>query len=83
MRNLIVTSTTKNPYLNQAIEYYLLTELQGYESILFLWINTPCAFIGRNQNPWKELDLKFMDEHKIPLLRRKSGGGTVYHDEGI
>jgi len=82
MKNLIITSTSRDPFINQAIEYYLLTETQGYEQILYLWVNSPCVFVGRNQNPWKEVNLDYLSKCKYPVLRRKSGGGTVYHDEG-
>lgn len=82
MQTLIICSDQYDPYLNQAIEHYLLTEVTEYKRIYFLWVNYPCAFIGRNQNPWKELKLKKMDNDGLPFLRRKSGGGTVYHDRG-
>jgi lipoate-protein ligase A len=38
--------------------------------------------IGRNQNPFNEINMKYAKEHHIPILRRISGGGTVYHDLG-
>lgn len=31
------------------------------------------------QNPWKEIDLHRLRDLDIPFVRRKSGGGTVYH----
>ena len=46
--------------------------------------------IGRNQNPWLEADLRVVGqrgkgangkEGAIQLVRRRSGGGTVFHDE--
>lgn len=33
----------------------------------------------RSQNPWKELNIAAMRQSGIPLVRRRSGGGTVYH----
>jgi lipoate-protein ligase A len=38
--------------------------------------------IGKNQNPWKEVNLAELHDRSVQLARRVSGGGTVYHDEG-
>lgn len=37
------------------------------------------AFFRPSQNPWKEINLAKLRELGIPFVRRKSGGGTVYH----
>jgi lipoate-protein ligase A len=48
-------------------------------NVLLLYRNSSCVIIGRNHNPWIEANF---NELRIPLIRRKSGGGTVYHDLG-
>lgn len=35
--------------------------------------------LSHMQNPWRECNLKLMKHCHIPLVRRKSGGGAVYH----
>ena len=44
-----------------------------------LYRDDPCVVIGRNQNPWKEVNLQAAEAAGIPFIRRRSGGGTVYH----
>ncbi len=53
-----------------------------YKRMLFLWRNKECVVIGRNQIPWVECDVAECHRLGIPILRRFSGGGTVYHDDG-
>ncbi|AXA33849.1 lipoate--protein ligase [Francisella adeliensis] len=78
----IYVSLSNNVYFNLALENWLFLEQLKDEKILFLWQNAPCVVIGRAQNPWLECNLKAMDKDNIPVVRRQSGGGTVYHDYG-
>lgn len=45
--------------------------------MLLFYRNRPTVVIGRNQNPFSQVNLSHID-----FLRRYSGGGTVYHDLG-
>lgn len=49
---------------------------------LLFYVNGPAIVVGKNQNPWRECDVASLRREGIPLGRRISGGGTVYHDEG-
>lgn len=82
MRKGIFISGTHNPYDNQSMETYLFNERKEYDLLLMIYINNPCVVIGRNQNPWKEINTQVAKEKNISVLRRVSGGGTVYHDLG-
>ena len=88
----IWTSRSQDPFLNLSIEHYLLQNTPKDSVVLFLYINKPCVVIGRNQNPWLEADLRIVGQSPrsgtnvekggvVQLVRRRSGGGTVFHDE--
>jgi lipoate-protein ligase A len=79
---LIVESQSLDVYRNLAIEEYLMDQVVDRGSILFLWRSDQAVVIGKNQNPWRECRLDLMRSKGVPLARRISGGGAVYHDEG-
>ncbi|KAJ5224115.1 hypothetical protein N7468_008657 [Penicillium chermesinum] len=90
-RHQIYQSVSTDPYVNLSIEHFLLENAPADSSILFLYINKPCVVIGRNQNPWLETDLRALYNDRRPTtsdsdaalyVRRRSGGGAVFHDEG-
>ena len=47
-----------------------------------VWVNARAVVIGRSQAIAAEVDLEAADRLKIPVLRRISGGGAVYHHPG-
>ena len=76
----LIVSDTYSPSFNLATEEYLLTE--RHDDILFFYINTKSVIIGRNQNAYAEVNMPFCKQEGIDMIRRLSGGGAVYHDEG-
>ena len=78
----VLISETYDPWFNLATEDYIFREMDPDHHILFLWRNDNTVVIGRYQNPWAECDIRKMDEDKVKLARRQSGGGAVFHDPG-
>lgn len=72
-----------NPYINLALEEYLVRNLDcTVTDYLLLYVNTPCVVLGKNQSIYKEVSFDFLRNESLMPARRVSGGGTVYHDEG-
>ena len=74
-------SRSTDPYYNLAFEEYIFTHYKN-EDIFLLWRNTPCLVVGNCQNICRETRPIKLQELGIPVLRRISGGGAVYHDLG-
>jgi lipoate-protein ligase A len=82
MRSQFLHSHHTDPAGNLALEEHLFRSRQDEDAHILLYRNAPCVVIGRNQNPWTECDVGWLAEQGVPLLRRLSGGGTVWHDLG-
>jgi lipoate-protein ligase A len=75
-----ILSNSHEPSFNLAAEEYLLrSKTENYH---YFYINEPSVIIGKHQNALAEINLPFLEQNNIPLFRRLSGGGTVFHDYG-
>jgi lipoate-protein ligase A len=75
-----INSDTHNPYFNLALEEHLLKNRA--EEFLILSINDISIISGKHQCIHREVNTRFVTENNIPVLRRITGGGTVFHDQG-
>lgn len=78
MRFFINNST--DPAFNLALEELLCSDFP--EPVIMLWRNAPSVIIGKNQNTLAEIDADAIERHNIPVVRRMTGGGAVFHDLG-
>ena len=78
----VVVSNQYNPYLNLAVETWLTDHQEEGVVTMYLWKNERTVVIGLNQNPFSECDVKRLNEEGGHLMRRRTGGGAVYHDLG-
>ena len=65
-----------------AIQVHVLNKLDLDEDIIFPYCCKPKVQIGLFQNAEKEINHEYMKTHGITLVRRDTGGGTVFLDEG-
>jgi len=70
-----------DPFYNLAFEEVVLRRRQKGD-FLILWQNDNTIVVGQNQNAEAEINRSFVEEHGIRVVRRMTGGGTVYHDMG-
>lgn len=77
----IIDSPSHNAYFNIAAEEYFLNRFPE-EDLFMLYVNAPSIIVGKFQNTLAEINLEYVKEKDIKVVRRMSGGGTVYHDLG-
>ncbi len=77
---LIVERPQTDPYFNIAAEEYLLKSIA--DDCFMIWRNEPSIIVGKHQNTLSEINYPFVKKHNIPVVRRITGGGTVFQDLG-
>jgi lipoate-protein ligase A len=75
-----IQRTETDPYFNLAAEEFLLKNAAS--DTFMTWYNEPSVIIGKHQNAHREINHSFIEANQIPVIRRITGGGTVYHDPG-
>lgn len=77
---LLINRKQSDPFFNIAAEEYFLKNFD--DEFVMIWQNNPSVVIGKHQNTFAEINTSYLDEKNIPVIRRISGGGTVFHDDG-
>ena len=75
-------SRNTDPAFNLALEQYVFDTLAAEDEFFLLWQNRDSVILGRHQCPAGEINRPYVEAHGIPVVRRLSGGGAVYHDLG-
>ena len=68
------------PELNLALETVLADQFT--DEVFMFWRNAPAVICGRHQDMAVEVNRERALSYGVPVIRRSTGGGTVYHDFG-
>ncbi|MFS8578673.1 MAG: lipoate--protein ligase [Novibacillus thermophilus] len=79
---LYIQNDSTDPRYNLALEEYVFKHLKLEEDFIMLWQNEPSVIVGKNQNTVEEINVDYVEQHGIHVVRRSTGGGAVYHDLG-
>ena len=77
-----IESPSNDPRWNLALEEFVFSHMDPSQEYFMLWQNHNTIVVGKNQNTIAEIDSDYVRDHNITVVRRLSGGGTVYHDMG-
>lgn len=77
---LCIKHRSTDPFFNIATDEFIFKHLK--EDCFMLWQNDNAIIVGKHQNTLAEINLDYVKEHDIKVVRRLSGGGAVYHDMG-
>ena len=79
---IYIETGSMDVYYNFGLEYYFTVEKKLPDTVFLFWRTTPTLMVGKYQNVLEEINKPYADEHGIHLVRRMSGGGTIYTDPG-
>ncbi len=77
---LCIAHSSTDPYFNLAAEEYILHNFS--DDCFMLWRNENTIVVGKHQNTLAEINMEYIKEKNIRVVRRLSGGGAVFHDLG-
>lgn len=63
-----------------AAEEYIMKNPDFKDEYFMFWRTKPTLMIGRFQNTIQEINSQFVRDNNIDVVRRNSGGGTIYTD---
>ena len=79
---IYIETGSSDVYYNFGLEYYFTVEKQLEDTVFLFWQTAPTLMVGKYQNTLEEINKAYADAHGIQIVRRLSGGGTIYTDPG-
>lgn len=82
MKFRVVMTSGMDVWKNFAIEEFMVRNVKEDEIVFYLWQTDKNVMLGKNQNPWRECNVKLLISEGGVLSRRITGGGSIYCNHG-
>ncbi|GBF08355.1 putative lipoate-protein ligase A [Aeropyrum pernix] len=80
---MILKTAGGSPHFNIALEEALLEESAEHGiTVARLWVNPDSIIVGYTSDVGREVNIEQASAEGVPVVRRISGGGAVFHDLG-
>ena len=79
---IYIDNRALDPFYHFGLEYYLISEKRFEQPVFMLWRNEPALMVGKYQNTLEEINDTVARRLGVQVVRRMSGGGTIYTDMG-
>lgn len=79
---IYIETTSKDAAFHFSVEEYIMRNYPWNEPVMMIWQTDKCAMLGNYQIAEAEIDINFARQKEIQIVRRSSGGGTIYNDLG-
>ena len=78
---IYIENNNKHAAFHFSVEEFLMRNPKA-EPVIMLWQTDKCVMIGTNQVVYAEVDLEYAERENMQIVRRSSGGGTIFTDKG-
>ena len=82
MKLRYIKSAEQDAAFHFSVEEYFMEYAPIDQPIFMIWQADKCAMVGAYQVAQAEIDLIFAEKAGIQIVRRQSGGGTIFTDLG-
>ena len=79
---LYIETERKDAAFHFSVEEYFMRRPHFDEPIMMIWQTGKCVMLGSFQVAGAEMDMNYAREEGIQIVRRSSGGGTIFTDSG-
>ena len=79
---IYIETGVRDAAFNFSVEEYVAKHFPRDEPVMMLWQASKCVMLGSNQIAEAEVDIGYSDKEGIQIVRRSSGGGTIFTDFG-